>query len=98
MLGEEVACAAVSPYLYRLSYEQLLRYPSLWHLHSDFWDFNNQVFHVMKITIPESNPDMGQPTFCFSSDILAGYSIKTPTMTMSSASGRGVICIQVKRN
>ena len=36
MLGETVACAAVSPHLYILSYKQVQCYPPLRKLHSDF--------------------------------------------------------------
>ena len=50
MLGEEVACAAVSPNLYIMSYIKVQCYLPLRQLHSDFGDFNNGVYHVMKIT------------------------------------------------
>ena len=57
-------------------------------LHSDFRDLNNEVCHVMKMTVAESNPDMGlltQQTFRFSLNILATAD-KIPIMTMSKAS------------
>ena len=59
MLGEKVACAAISPHLFILSYMEVQCYPPLWQLQSDFGDFSNGVFHVMKITKAESNPGIG---------------------------------------
>ena len=69
---------------------QVRCYLLLWLLHSDFGDFMNGVCHVIKVTIAESNPDMGllaQQTFCFSSDVLAGDS-KMPIKTMSRCQWR----------
>ena len=43
MLGEEVACAAVSPNLYIMSYIKVQCYLPLRQLHSDFGDFTNRV-------------------------------------------------------
>ena len=37
---------------------QVLCYPPFWQMHSDLRDFSNGVCRVMKITVPESNPDM----------------------------------------
>ena len=54
-------------------------------------DFKNGISHVMKITIAESNPDVGlltQQTFSFSPCILARDK-KMPVMTTSAASYRG---------
>ena len=50
MLGEKVAHAAIFLYLYILSYTQVQRYPLLWQLYTDIWDFNNGGFHVVKIS------------------------------------------------
>ena len=54
MLGEKVACAAVSPQLYI----QVQCFSPLGHRHFDFGDFSNGVCRVMKITTAESNPGM----------------------------------------
>ena len=50
MLGEKVAHAAIFLHLYILSYTQVQRYPSLWQLHANIWDFSDGVFRVMKIS------------------------------------------------
>ena len=50
MLGEEVACAAVSLHLCILSYMQVLRYSPRRQLHSVFGDFSDGVYYVMKHT------------------------------------------------
>ena len=58
----------------KVSYIQVQHYPPQWQLQSDFGDFSNEVCHVRKITIAESDPATGlltQQTFCFSPDILA---------------------------
>ena len=34
-------------------------YPPFRQLHFDFGDFNNEVCHVIKVTVAESNPDTG---------------------------------------
>ena len=49
--------------------------PPIRQLHSDFGDFNNGVYYIMKITIAKRNPDMGlltQQTICFSLSVPAG--------------------------
>ena len=59
LLGEKVACVAVSPHWTILSFMQVECYPSLWQLYSDHEDFSNGVLHVIVITtIAESNPVM----------------------------------------
>ena len=58
MMGERVACAAVSPHLYVQSYTLVRRYQTRRQLHSDFGDFSNGVRYVMKIAKTKSNPDM----------------------------------------
>ena len=47
------------PHLYTLSYTQLRCYLPVRQLHSDFGDFSDGVCHITKITIAESNPDVG---------------------------------------
>ena len=59
MLAERAACSSVSPHFYVLSYIQMQGYQSLRQLHFDSRDHNSGVCHVMKITIAESNPDVG---------------------------------------
>ena len=61
MLGETVACAAVSPHLYKLSCVKVQRCynPPLQQLHSYFRDFDNGVCHLTKISIAENNLGMG---------------------------------------
>ena len=58
MMGERVACAAVSTHLHVQSYTLVRRYQPRRQLHSDFGDFSNGVCYVMKIAKTESNPDM----------------------------------------
>ena len=58
MLGEKIAYAAVSPHLYILSYIHVYCYLPLWHLHSNFGDFNHGLCCVKKITIAENNHDI----------------------------------------
>ena len=72
---KRVACAAISPHSCMLSCIQVHCYLPLGQLHADFRDLNNGVHPVMKITVAESNPDMG----LFNTDILllprrSGYS------------------------
>lgn len=62
MLGEKIACAAISPHLHILLYVQVQCHPPLWQLHSVMGDFSNEVCYVKKITVAESNPDMGLVT------------------------------------
>ena len=84
MLGEKIAYAIVSSHLKMLSDIQVQCYPPLRQLHSDFGDFNNEVCHVMKMTIAENNLDMvllQQQTFCFSSNVL-GRANKLSIMTL----------------
>ena len=93
MFGETIACAAVSPHVYLLSYIQAQCYPPLRQLHSDSGDFNKGVSHVSKITMADSNLHMGllqQHSCRFNPDVLAR--VKTmPVMIMSIASDRGQI-------
>ena len=42
-------------HLYTLSSTQVQRFPTLRHLHSAFWDFTDEVCHVMKVTVAERN-------------------------------------------
>ena len=49
MLGEKVACAAVSSRLCILSYIAVQCYPPLQQLPTDCRDFKNGVCHVVKI-------------------------------------------------
>ena len=74
-----------------LSYVQSLYYPLIWQLHSDFGDFNTGVYHVTKITIAESLPDMIllQPTCYFIPDVLATVN-KMSVMIVSIGSARGL--------
>ena len=56
-------------------------------------DFDHGVSHLMKVTIGETNPDMGlehneQQTFGFSPDGFVG-AIEMPVLTMSTASDWG---------
>ena len=70
MLGETVVCAAISQHLHMLSQSGVAHHSGSW----DFWDFKNGVFHVVKITVAENNPDMElltQQTFGFSPAVLA---------------------------
>ena len=65
-------------------------YPPLRQLHSHFRDLKNGVDHFRKITIAESNPDMGlftQRTFLFIHIVLVRDN-KLPVMTLEIASSR----------
>ena len=65
ILGEKIACAAISTHLYILSYIPVPCYLTLRQLHSDVGEFNNGVCHIRKTAIADSNPDMGlDTTFC----------------------------------
>ena len=69
-----LACVAVSPREYRAHFHLRVQYYMLlWQLHSDFGDFSDEVRHVMKMAIAESNHYTGlltQQIFFFSSDVL----------------------------
>ena len=56
-MGEKVAYATVSSYLYIPSCIQVPCSLPFWQLYSDFGNFNNGVCYVVKITIAENNPD-----------------------------------------
>ena len=87
MSGEEVACAAVSTHLWTDCRNTETRcYPPPQQLRSDFGGFHNGVCHVMKITMAQSNRDIGlitQQTLCFSLDVLVRAN-KRPIMTSVS--------------
>ena len=90
MLGEKVACATVSPYLFILPYIQVQCYPPLSQLYSGFGDLSDGVCHVIKITIAKSIPDMEfltQRAFCFSPNFVFRDN-KMPVMTVSIAFDR----------
>ena len=55
------------------------RCPPLWHLHSDFGEFNSGVCHDIRIA---------RKTLCFSADQLQAKVNTMPIMTMSTASDR----------
>ena len=79
----------------KLSDMQMHYNPPRRQLHSDFGDFNNGVCHVLKITVVESNPDMGlltKQTVCFSPDLLATANT-TSTMTTSVVSNRVLLVL-----
>ena len=55
-----------------LSHIQVQCYPPLKHLFSSFGDFSNGIYHVMRITTVENNPDtelLFHQTFFFRSNI-----------------------------
>ena len=58
ILGEKVACAAVSPNSYMLSYTHVQCFSPLRQVHFDFGNFNSGVCHVLKMTTAESAPDI----------------------------------------
>ena len=91
IMSERIACAAVSPHLYILSYLQAQCYPPLRQLHPYVGDFNAGVCHVIKIILADCNPNMGLLTqwrFCLSPDVLTSAN-NMPIMTTSVASGQG---------
>lgn len=87
MLGKRVACAAVSPHLYILSYVQVqcyLTHSGSCTQTSGTWIMEFVMSRRLLSTI-ESNPDMGhlrQETVCFSPDMVA-TATKVPLVTMS---------------
>ena len=88
ILGEKVACAAVSPNSYILSYTHVQCFSPLRQVHFDFGNFNSGVCVAMKMTTAESNPDTGpstQQTVCFCPDPPARGN-KIPIRTMPIAS------------
>ena len=62
MLRAKVACAAVSPRLYTLSFIKVQRYPPLRSLQSDFKDISNGVCHIRNTAIAKNNPVIGYNT------------------------------------
>ena len=85
MLGEKIACATVSHFLYIAIYTQAqCCYQQIRQQHSDLGDFDHGVCHVMKFTVAESYPE----TFCCSSHVL-GRVNKMPILIMSFADDRG---------
>ena len=66
MLGEKVACAAVSPYLYLLLYMEVQSYRPPWHCCQTTGISVLEGSHNMKIAAAETNPDIGLSTRCAS--------------------------------
>ena len=88
-LYEKVVCATISPHLYLLLYPCAVL-PAPRQLQSE--GFNNEVCHVMKIAIAQSNPYMElstQQAFYFSSSVLARGN-KTPVETVPVACDWGL--------